>query len=73
MLFCGEEYAELKAAVLLASLPVAILATMTRAVWLSFAVSVVVLIFRSHNRRLRLICVGVAIVGALGLADRFEL
>jgi O-antigen ligase len=57
----------LKAALLLASLPVAILATMTRAVWLSFAVSIVVLIFLSHNRRLRQICVGVAIVGAVGL------
>jgi len=57
----------LRAAVLLSSLPVAILATMTRAVWLSFAVSVMVLIFRAHSRRLRLICVGVAIVGTLGL------
>jgi putative inorganic carbon (hco3(-)) transporter len=57
----------LKAGVLLASLPVAILATMTRAVWLSFAASVGFLIFRSHNRRLRLICVVVAIMGALGL------
>jgi putative inorganic carbon (HCO3(-)) transporter len=55
------------AAVLLASLPLAILATMTRAVWLSFAVSVGVLIFRSRNRRLRQICVAVAIVGSLGL------
>jgi putative inorganic carbon (HCO3(-)) transporter len=57
----------LKAGVLLASLPLAILATMTRAVWVSFAVSVGVLIFRSHNRRLRIICVAVTIVGALGL------
>ncbi len=57
----------LRATVLLASLPVAILATMTRAVWVSFAVSVGVLIFRSHNRRLRHICVAVAIVGTLGL------
>ncbi len=57
----------LKAAVLLASVPVAILATMTRAVWLSFAVSMGVLIFRSHNRRLRRICVAVTIVGTLGL------
>ena len=57
----------LKAAVLLASLPVAILATMTRAVWLSFAVSVVVLIIRSHNRRLRRICIAVTMVGTLGL------
>jgi putative inorganic carbon (HCO3(-)) transporter len=57
----------LKAGLLLASLPAAILATMTRAVWLSFAVSIGVLIFLSHNRRLRRICVGVAIVGAVGL------
>jgi putative inorganic carbon (HCO3(-)) transporter len=57
----------LKAALLLASVPVAILATMTRAVWLSFAVSITVLIFLSHNRKLRRICVGVAIVGLLGL------
>lgn len=56
-----------RATVLLASLPVAILATMTRAVWVSFVVSVAVLIFRSHNRRLRNICVAVAIVGTLGL------
>jgi O-antigen ligase len=57
----------LKAAVLLASVPIAILATMTRAVWLSFAVSMGVLIFRSHNRRLRRICGAVTIVGTLGL------
>lgn len=55
-----------KAAVLLASVPVAILATMTRAVWLSFAASVGVLILRSHNRRLRRVCVVVAIAGAVG-------
>jgi len=57
----------LTAAALLASLPVAILATMTRAVWLSFAVCIGVLIFVSHSRKLRLICVGVTVVGALGL------
>jgi len=57
----------LRAAVLLASLPVAILATMTRAVWISFAVSVGVLILRSQNRRLRRISVAVTMVGALGL------
>lgn len=57
----------LKAAVLLASLPVAILATMTRAVWLSFAVSIGILILLSHERKLKRICVGVAIVGTLGL------
>ena len=57
----------IRASVLLASLPVAILATMTRAVWLSFAVSVVVLIVRAHNQRLRRICVAVTMVGTLGL------
>lgn len=57
----------LKAALLLASLPVAILATMTRAVWLSFAVSIGILVFLSHDRRLRRICIGVTMVGALGL------
>lgn len=57
----------LTAAVLLASLPVAILATMTRAVWLSFAVSMGILIFLSRNRGLRRACTAVAIVGTLGL------
>jgi putative inorganic carbon (hco3(-)) transporter len=55
------------AAVLLSALPVAILATMTRAVWLSFAVSIGVLVFHSHERRLRRICIGVTVIGALGL------
>jgi putative inorganic carbon (HCO3(-)) transporter len=57
----------LRAAVLLASLPLAILATMTRAVWASFAVSVGVLVFRSDNRRLRRACTVVTTVGILGL------
>jgi putative inorganic carbon (HCO3(-)) transporter len=65
-LLCGR-IRGVRAALLLASLPVAILATMTRAVWASFAVSVGVLIFRSHNLRLRRICVVVTIVGVLGL------
>jgi O-antigen ligase len=58
----------LGAGLLLASLPVAILATMTRAVWLSFAASVGVLIFRSHNRKLRRMCVAVTVIGIMGLA-----
>jgi putative inorganic carbon (HCO3(-)) transporter len=57
----------LKAALLLTSLPVAILATMTRAVWLSFVVSMGVLILRSHNRGLRRVSIAVAAVGALAL------
>ena len=39
-----------KMALLLASVPLAILATMTRAVWLSFGGTVVALIFRCKNR-----------------------
>jgi putative inorganic carbon (hco3(-)) transporter len=57
----------LTATLLLASLPVAILATMTRAVWLSFVVSMGALIFLSRNRNLRRACVAVAAVGAAGL------
>lgn len=57
----------LKAAILLASLPLAILATMTRAVWLSFVLSVGVLIFRSHNPRLRRVAIVVAALGTLAL------
>jgi putative inorganic carbon (hco3(-)) transporter len=57
----------LAAILLLASLPVAILATMTRAVWLAFAASMGFLIFRSQNRRLRLMAAAVAISGLLGL------
>jgi putative inorganic carbon (HCO3(-)) transporter len=57
----------LKAVILLASLPLAILATMTRAVWLSFVVSVGVLIVHSHNRRLRRVCFAVAAMGVLAL------
>ena len=74
----------IKAAILLAALPIAILATMTRAVWLSFTVSVGFLILRSRNQKLRSICVALAIMAAIGslitlsfqdrrqaLADRF--
>ncbi|MGA6980110.1 MAG: O-antigen ligase family protein [Candidatus Sulfotelmatobacter sp.] len=56
-----------KGAILLASLPIAILATMTRAIWLSFVVSVGFLIFRSGHRKLRRICIGVGMIGVLGL------
>jgi putative inorganic carbon (hco3(-)) transporter len=56
-----------RALLLLAALPVAILATMTRAVWLSFLVSMGILIFRSPNRGLRRVCVAVAVVGVLGV------
>jgi O-antigen ligase len=55
-----------KAALLLGSVPVAILATMTRAVWLSFAATVLLLILRSRNGMLRRACLGLAIVGGVG-------
>jgi putative inorganic carbon (hco3(-)) transporter len=57
----------LPAALLLISLPLAILATMTRAVWLSFAGSTAYLVFRSRNRRLRMIAIAVAVATAIGL------
>jgi putative inorganic carbon (HCO3(-)) transporter len=56
-----------KVAVLLASVPIAILATMTRAIWLGFAGTVVVLIFRSKNRVLRRACVGLVLLAGAGL------
>lgn len=57
----------LKAILLFASLPVAILATMTRAVWLSFAGTVVLLMVRSSNRAVRRVCMGLVLAGSLGL------
>lgn len=57
-----------KVTVLLCSIPVAILATMTRAVWLSFAGSVLALIFLSKNRALRRASVLAVVVAAAGLA-----
>jgi putative inorganic carbon (hco3(-)) transporter len=57
-----------KIAVLLGSVPIAILATMTRAVWLSFAGTVIVLIFLSDSRVLRRACMGLVLIAAAGLA-----
>lgn len=65
--FLRKRVRGLKAALLLASLPVAILATMTRAVWLSFAGTMVVLIFRTNDRRLKRICTCVAIAAVAAL------
>lgn len=55
-------------------LPLAILATMTRAVWIAFAVSTVFLAIRLREPCLRRACIGVAVVGVLaalviGLSD----
>ncbi len=57
-----------KIAVLLGSVPIAILATMTRAVWLSFAGTVIVLIVLSDSRVLRRACMGLVLIAAAGLA-----
>ncbi|MGC2194856.1 MAG: O-antigen ligase family protein [Terriglobales bacterium] len=60
---------------LLASLPVAILATKTRGVWLAFGGSVTWLIFRSGDRKARrafLVCAGlaaIALIAVIGLRD----
>jgi O-antigen ligase len=56
------------------ALPLAVLATMTRAVWISFAVSTIVLGFRLIERRLQALCALLAVVGllvglAIGLSD----
>ncbi|HUA14236.1 MAG TPA: O-antigen ligase family protein [Verrucomicrobiae bacterium] len=58
----------LKVVVLLAALPLAIVATMTRAVWLSFAATVVATIFLSRNRAVRRACVAFALAAAVVLA-----
>ena len=52
----------------LVTLPVAIVATKTRAVWLSFAASVVVLLLFSPSQRLRRACLGLVLAGTLALA-----
>jgi putative inorganic carbon (hco3(-)) transporter len=50
-------------------MPLAVLATMTRAVWISFAISAVVVGFRSKEHRLRTACVVLVACGLLvGLA-----
>jgi len=52
----------------LGALPLAIVATKTRAVWLSFAGSILVLLFFSPSRRLRRACLGLVLAGSMGLA-----
>jgi O-antigen ligase len=52
----------------LIALPLAVIATKTRAVWLSFALSILALLFFSPSRRLRRVCLCFVIAGILGLA-----
>src|SRR5580700_4611891 len=52
----------------LVALPLAIVATKTRAVWLSFAGSILVLLFFSPSPRLRRACLGFVLAGGIGLA-----
>jgi putative inorganic carbon (hco3(-)) transporter len=74
-----------RAVLLIGAVPVAILATMTRAVWLTFAATMGVVMVRSQNRCVRRACVGLVVAaGALlmvvlslsevrnALADRLE-
>lgn len=55
------------ALLLLAALPLAILATKTRSVWLAFAGSVLLLLFRFPNRKLRRVCTGFVVAAAMAL------
>ncbi len=55
------------ALLILAGLPLAIVATKTRSVWLAFAGSVLLLLFRAPNGRLRRACTGLTVAGAMGL------
>src|SRR5579863_4864013 len=57
-----------KMALLLASVPLAILATMTRTVWLSFGGTVVALIFRCKNRVLCRSLIALVVLGTVGFA-----
>lgn len=57
-----------KMVLLLASVPIAILATMTRTVWLSFAATVVALVFLSKEGRVRRTCMVLTLVAGMGLA-----
>ncbi len=53
----------------LTALPLAIVATKTRAVWLSFALSILALLFFSPSRRLQRACLCLALAGGIGLVS----
>ncbi len=52
---------------LLAALPLAIVATRTRAVWASFAGSILILLLSTRNRRLRRGCLALTVAGLVGI------
>lgn len=54
-------------------LPFAILATKTRAVWLSFAISILALAVISSSRRVRRVCTCAIVLAAVGLGATFAL
>jgi O-antigen ligase len=66
--FRRERLRGMLALLFLVALPLAIVATKTRAVWLSFALSVLWLLFFSPSRRLRRACLCLVLAGAVGLA-----
>ena len=55
------------ALLILAGLPLAIVATKTRSVWLAFAGSVLLLLIRGPNGRLRRACTALTVAGAMAL------
>lgn len=57
----------LPATLLLASLPVAIVATKTRAVWLSFGASILAVVVLTANRRMRRTCTSLLLAGVAGI------
>lgn len=68
----GGRLRGLKAAVLLGAVPVAILATMTRSVWLSFAGTMAALIMISGKHALRRAAVVLVLIAAAGVALLFS-
>jgi len=60
------------ALVFLITVPLALLATKTRAVWLSSALSVLIVLFTSSSLRLRRACLGLALTVSLGILAIFS-
>ena len=57
---------------LLVALPVAILATKTRAVWLSFLGSALIVLLFNSNRRIRRVCLALLMTGTFAAAGSFQ-